>query len=315
MNLQQFVQNDNIEMLWDVISDEDIFKYLSQNIQYNIQQLFISNVKSFYENEKTTTNTLKDLNKKYILLILNHIKTTYPYKPTKIKIHDEENKQNQLNPINPMNPMNPMNINSQNEFITFEEIQNDRQNKFDKEYNKKQQEFENSMTIQKPPVPEFSDKDSDGPIKEMDKIIEQMQKQRNYEIEEFNRTYNSNVQTNNWLTPQETSLKNEKLNFDDNANDKNANNNNKKTVSFDNNDKINIYETPETNIQDNIHIQIHNDEEDMNIFSKLKMKTMDTNTTTEHKKEDKIIQLERKINKLDEKMDKILELISLFNNT
>ena len=44
MNLQQFVQNENIEMLWDVISDEDIFKYLSQNIQYNIQQLFINNV-------------------------------------------------------------------------------------------------------------------------------------------------------------------------------------------------------------------------------------------------------------------------------
>ena len=73
MNLQEFVQKHNIEMLWEVISDEDIFKYLSQNIQYNIQQLFINNVKSFYENEKTTTNTLTELNKKYILLILNHI--------------------------------------------------------------------------------------------------------------------------------------------------------------------------------------------------------------------------------------------------
>lgn len=304
MNLQQFVQNENIEMLWDVISDEDIFKYLSQNIQYNIQQLFIHNVKSFYENERTTTNTLKDLNKKYILLILNHIKTTYPYKPTKIKIHDEENTQKPMNSINQINP---------NELITFEELQNDRQNKFDKEYNKKQQEFENSMTIQKPPVPEFSDKDSDGPIKEMDKIIEQMQKQRNYEVEEFNRTYNSSDQTNNWLTPQETSVKTEKLNFHnqyDNHNDNNHNDN-KKSVSFDNNDKINIYETPETNIQDNIHIQIHNDEEDMNIFSKLKMKTMDVNTTTENTKEDKMIQLERKINQLDEKMDKILEWISL----
>lgn len=302
MNLQQFVQNENIEMLWDVISDEDIFKYLSQNIQYNIQQLFINNVKSFYENERTTTNTLKDLNKKYILLILNHIKTTYPYNPTKIKIHDEENTQNPMNSINQINP---------NELITFEELQNDRQNKFDKEYNKKQQEFENSMTIQKPPVPEFSDKDSDGPIKEMDKIIEQMQKQRNYEVEEFNRTYNSSEQTNNWLKPRETSVKNEKLNFN-NHYDKHNNNHNKKSVSFDNNDKINIYETPETNISDNITIQIHNnDEEDMNIFSKLKMKTMDTNTTTENKKEDKIIQLERKINQLDEKMDKILEWISL----
>jgi hypothetical protein len=287
MNLQQFVQNENIEMLWDVISDEDIFKYLSQNIQYNIQQLFINNVKGFYENERTTTNTLKDLNKKYILLILNYIKTTYPYKPTKIKIHDDESTQNQMNT---------------NELITFEEIQNDRQNKFDKEYTKKQQEFENSMTIQKPSVPDFSDKDSDGPIKEMDKIIEQMQKQRNYEVEEFNRTYNSSDQTNNWLTPQETSVKNEKLNF----------NYNKKSVSFDNNDKINIYETHETNILDNITIQNHNnDEEDMNIFSKLKMKTMDTKTTTENKKEDKIIQLESKINQLNEKMDKILELISL----
>ena len=316
MSLQQFIQKHNIEILWEVISDEDNFKFLTPNIQYNIQQVFINNIKSFYENEKNNSKSLTELNKKYILLILNYIKITYSNKLTKIKIYDEQIAQNNL---------------SQNELITFEEIQNDRHNKFDKQYTQKQQEFESSMTIPVPPVPEFLDKYNDGPIKEMDKIIEQMQKQRNYEVEELKRTHNSTQQTNNWLNPQETSVKNEKLNFNNDNNNNynkksvsfdnnNNNNNNKKTVSFDNNDLINIYETPDNNITD----KIYNDDEDINIFSKLKMKP--TFATTEiartslleitpndfiNHQEDKIIQIERKIIQLDEKMDKILEWISL----
>jgi len=190
MSVSLFNKKDNIKMLWDVVSDEDIFKFLTPDIQSKIYNLFLSNIQGFFEVERTKNNSLVDLNKKYILLILNHIKKTYPYQPSKIKIHNEP-------PVK--------------ELITYEEIQNDRKSQFEKDFSRRQEEFEDSMTIKPPPVPEFADKETDRPIKEMDKILKEMQAQRNYEVEQINRTYNTTNQLDNWLKPQETSLKGEKF--------------------------------------------------------------------------------------------------------
>ena len=186
-----FTKKNNIKMLWDVVSDEDLFRFLAPDIQSKIYTLFLNNIQGFFENERQKTNSLVDLNKKYILLILNHIKQTYPYQPSKIKIHNEP-------PVK--------------ELITFEEIQNDKKSQFEKDLSRRQQEFEDSMNIKAPPVPEFSDPEgkTDRPIKEMDKILKEMQIQRNYEVEQINRTYNASNQADNWLKPQETSLKTEK---------------------------------------------------------------------------------------------------------
>ena len=186
MSLKQFVQKENIQMLWDVVSDEDIFKFLSPDIQSKIYDVFTNNIKGFFEVEKTKNSSLVDTNKKYILLILNYIKQTYPYQPSKIKIHSEP-------PVK--------------ELITYEEIHNDRKSKFDKDFSKRQEEFEDFMTVKAPPVPEFADPvgKSDKPIKEMDKILKDMQAQRNYEVEQINRSYNpnnnpniNNNQADNW---------------------------------------------------------------------------------------------------------------------
>ena len=139
--------------------------------------------------------TLVDLNKKFILLILKFIKENYAQanKPSKITIYNEEPKK---------------------ELITYEEIQNEKKGQFEKDFIKRQEEFESFMTIKPPPVPEFIDKKKDEPIKDMEQILKEMKSQRNYEVEQIN-TSSSNLnkeQINNWLKPQETSLKNEKLN-------------------------------------------------------------------------------------------------------
>ena len=47
-------------MLWDVISDEDIFKFLSPDIQSKVYNLFINNIQGFYEVERTKINSLDD---------------------------------------------------------------------------------------------------------------------------------------------------------------------------------------------------------------------------------------------------------------
>jgi hypothetical protein len=188
MNINNFLHKENLNTLWDVISDEDIFKFLSRDIQSKIAELFTNNFKGFFEIEKTKSSSLVDVNKKYIMLILNHIKKTYTQQmPNKIKILDET-------PVK--------------EIITAEELHNERKSQFDKDLFKRQEEFENIMAVKAPPVPNFLDKYEDKPIGEMDKIIKEMTSKRNYDVEQI--TKNS-VVDDNWLKPQETSIKSEKI--------------------------------------------------------------------------------------------------------
>jgi hypothetical protein len=309
MSLKQFIQKDNIQMLWDVVSDEDIFKFLSPDIQSNVYNVFINNIQGFFEVEKTKTNSLVDMNKKFILLILNHIRKTYPYQPNKIKIHSEP-------PIK--------------QSITYEEIQNERKSQFDKEFSKKQEEFEDFMVVKSPPLPEFTEKQTDTPIKEMDKILKEMQAQRNYEVEQINRNYNSinnnpnnnpnNNQLDNWLKPQETSVKTEKFQPQEIKSEESQNysrfkflneiegnlslTNAKKNVSFSNNDQVNTFVSEPIS-----------EDEDNGLFSKLKkVNIKEDNITLQISEqtinEDRLVKLERNMMNLNEKMDKILALLS-----
>jgi hypothetical protein len=192
MSVNNFLSKENISTLWDVITDEDIFKFLSKDIQNKVLQVFTQNLKGFFDNEKIKTNLLMDMNKKYIILLLEHIKKIYPQQPNKIKIHDE---------IIPKSPK---------EAITYEEIHNDRKSQFDKDLNNRQEDFINAMSIKVPPVPDFTDKFVEEPIMEMDKIIKDMMVQRNYEIEVINKN-TSSTSNDSWLQSQETSIKKEKF--------------------------------------------------------------------------------------------------------
>ena len=308
MSVSSFNTTDNIKMIWDVISDEDIFTFLTPDIQGKIYNLFLNNIQGFFEVERKKTNLLVELNKKYIVLVLNHIKKTYPYQPNKIKIFNEKPQTKEL--------------------ITFEEIQNDRKSQFEKDFNRRQEEFDDSMTLKAPPLPEFSDKESDKPIKEMDKILKEMQAQRNYEVNQINRTYTTSNHVDNWLKPQETSLKTEK--FENNTekleepqnqsrfkflNDLNeidtslSPTNSKKNVTFSNTDIVTTFQEP--------------DEEDNNIFSKLKkvekkedniiLQIHEQNINGTNLNDDRIANLERNVTNLNEKIDKIISLLSQKN--
>lgn len=311
MSINDFVKKDNISMLWEVISDVDNFKFLKRDIQGNIYQLFLNNIQGFFENEKINTNSLVEINKKYIMLILNYINSNFNIQPSKITIHQEPVK----------------------ESITYEEIQNDRRNKFDRDLFRRQEDFDNFMTVKVPPVPEFSDKKTDSPIKGMDRILKEMQASRNYDIEQINRNQNSTTQLDNWLKSQETSLKSEKFVSETNAtqhytnsrfsflnitdNDTNEVTKDKKNVSFSNVQEIQTFDI--------------DDEEDANIF--LKLKTV-SNKKSENIKleiqeplqtqkppqiqnnfmdEDRIVNLEREVKNINIKMDKILELLTNHN--
>lgn len=289
MNINNFLHKENLTTLWDVISDEDIFKYLSRDIQSKIAQLFSNNVKGFFEIEKTKTNNLVDINKKYIMLILNHITKTYTQQmPNKIKILDEP-------PVK--------------DFITAEELHNERKTQFDKDLIKRQEEFEDIMVTKAPPVPNFLDKYEDKPIGEMDKIIKEMTSKRNYDVEQI--TKNS-VFDDNWLKSQETSIKSEKivkgpplineskfkyLNMDESAQSPI-----KKSVTWGNNS-----ETSDSEFEENIFKKLKKVKEPEIMTNNVNLKFEEINNNESN--DDKIRLLQSEVKTLNSKLDMIIELL------
>ena len=260
MSSAKFLDTENINTLWDVVSDEEIFKYLSRDIQKKIAQLFFENVQIFFNKEifnkeKSTQNTLIDLNKKYVLLILNYIKQTYPYEPNKIQILNES---------------------PEKEVITFEEIHNQRKSQFDKELQRVEKDFEESVAIKTPSIPNFLDKYDDQPITEMDKIIRDITIKRKYDIEQINNTNNlnnNNLNNNDWLKSQETSLKKDKLN--------------KKQVKWE---------------------EMEDKSNDINIFNKLKKISNESENISNES--EKISNLEQKIKLINNKIDLIINILN-----
>ena len=334
-NVTYFLNNENVKVLWDVIIDEDIIKRQSREYQENILNLFRSNIKGFYDVESQKTTSLVDMNKKYILLILNHANKQIAQnaqiaKPEyrKIKILDElpEKKANEL--------------------ITYEEIHNDKRSQFDKDLNKRQEEFTNAMSLQVPPVPKFTDNLEDGPIAEIEKAIKELTSQRNYDVEQISRNnnnnLNSNTNTDNWLTPQETSVKSDKLTQPINNNSRlkyikidNDNVENevitlnkrenvtspKKNVTWDlkpynysNEIKDVLSNEVSSEVCNEVRLtmeEIVNDdnEEDANIFKLLKKIDKSETTVIKDATDNKISILQNEVKSLNSKLDLILELL------
>ena len=289
MNINNFLHKENLNTLWDVISDEDIFKFLSRDIQSKVAELFSNNFKGFFEIEKTKTSSLVDINKKYIMLILNHIKKTYTQQmPNKIKILDET---------------------PSKEIITAEELHNERKSQFDKDLFKRQEEFENIMVVKSPPVPNFLDKYEDKPIGEMDKIIKEMTSKRNYDVEQI--TKNS-VIDDNWLKPQETSIKSEKitkepqqinesrfkyLNIDSQQQSPT-----KKNVTWGNNT-----ETSDSELEENLFKKLKKVKEPERELDNINLNFVELNNNVSN--EDKIKELQSEVKQLNSKLDMIIELL------
>jgi hypothetical protein len=253
------------------------------------------------------------------MLVLNHsnkvIKNSMSTEIKKIKISNET----------------PNNV---NELITYEEIQNDRRSQFDKDLNKRQEEFTNSMSLPVPPVPKFTDSLDDGPISEMEKAIQEITAKRNYDVEQINRNNNNliaNSNVDNWLKPQETSVKTDKF-----VQPIQNNNGNKlKYIKIDNSELDNsIYqnqvidlgnkeqESPKKNVTwgknefynkneaNGIKLEIEeiekdNDNDNDNNIFKLFKKIPSKQETTE----EKISLLQQDVKNLNNKIDMILELL------
>lgn len=334
MSIELFLEKTNVYLLWDVLIDEPMIKQIcNSQIKINeLKMIFESNIKAFYLRENKNCNTLVDLNKKYILLLINYI----------IKLNDQNsdelNKQKTV-PYQEKNMPSPHIQTSQTSQtsqtfkkitihqdeiinqppITYEEIHNERLSKFEKDLNKRQEEFSNAMALPLPPVPNFNDK-LDQPMSEIELEIKRIQEQRNYDIEIINKNYNSgsNFTNSTWLASQETSIKTEKLNLNS-LNSAIKNNNvindvNEKHISWSKENKF--YEPSESfEIKENTG-ELYNEN---NLFNKLKK--ININHNTDNNKDNTTINLQNQLDdvknelsNLNNKINMILEKINTTNN-
>lgn len=181
---KNFLNKDNVELIWEVISDENIFEP-GKNHQ-DIHDYFIEQLRLFTQRNGKSSD-LVEMNKKFIENFLQKIKQPHQ----------------QQQPL-------------ANQFVTAQDIQTERKNKFDVELHQKRSEFDSAMNITIPEKPTFTDNVKDEPIgNNMEMLIAQTLAQRNLELENIHSAnqLQSTDQMRQFLKPQETSIKSEKTPF------------------------------------------------------------------------------------------------------
>jgi hypothetical protein len=192
INLNDFVNNNNMNVLWEILTEQE--ETIGQS-----QDEFYKNAVIFYHHEKYKTNYLIEMNKKFIIEMIKFSKQQ------KQKQFNQQNQQNQNQVYKKIKIHEEL-----KEPITYEEIQKEKKNKFDMELKERQNDFTNALSTPVPPIPNFKDNNNYDalPISELDKEIKRLQEQRKYDIDNMR---HPNPEINNeWLKTIET--KTEKIN-------------------------------------------------------------------------------------------------------
>ncbi len=241
-----FLSQNNAQLLWEVLLEDPNVNKANPQIINKFMEVFKTNLFTFYNTDKNRTNDLVNMNKSFLKSIIpvfnKYSQTNQPQQEfKKIKIGEDIQ-----------------------DFYKIEDIRDQRQNNFEKELSLKINDFENLIKPKMPPPIDFSDKKEDEKINNINLLIEETIAKRNYDIQQIqNSMMNTGDKSEDWLKSQNTSIKADKMQFDDVRE--------KKTLTWDednirniNNDKF--YDNNQ-NIASNSKYQ--NQEESI-FFSKLK---------------------------------------------
>jgi len=308
MSTNDFLTKQNVDLLWEVIIDDDLFKNKPKELINQIGSIFRQNLRGFNEAEKINSSNLMSMNKRFIGLILNHSRSII------------------------ISNKNPTTVQKQKELITSTDLQTERMSQFEKDLSQRQTEFTNAMSLPVPPVPKFSDNKLDDPIGEMELEIKKVLEQRNYDIEQVSKNLNKS-NADSWLKPQETSLKSEKITPQNKVNLNNnssSSSNSLKYIKIDNtnientiikNDIIDLSQKKHISWEDdNINLQFFEEENRENrenkvieddIFKKLKKiePQTDVSSNMNININDRMDILEDKLEGLNSKIDLLIKLL------
>ena len=200
-NLQQFKTVKNINMLWEVLLDELNISKQNTSLTANVRSVFESNINPFLARANPNSG-LMNLNKIFLTQIVAAVNRLFPN-------------------INQQPPVKLINISDEiinSEPYKVEDIHTARQTEFESQVNQRRSEFDNLVTVKKPKEVDFSDKADISKIKEMEALIAETIAKRNFDIEQINTNMNMSTNMNantgqtpdEWLKPNNTSLRTEK---------------------------------------------------------------------------------------------------------
>jgi hypothetical protein len=187
-----FNTNKNIELLWEVLLDENHVKSINDIERKKLYDLFNNHRKLFYEKEKENTSSLVTMNKKFLAFFIQFVNS---------KIQDNL-------------------LLQKSNVYKKEDLQMQKQTKFQKDLAEKKMDFENMINYNKPPELDFSEKIEETKIKGMDELIAKTIEQRNYEISQIqNTTYNNlDILPEQWLKTSLPIVNNKNTNTNTNIN-------------------------------------------------------------------------------------------------
>ena len=198
-NNSQFLSNENLSVLFEVIVDE-YKNYILDKNSFNIA--FNEMVQMFYYNQiKSGTQIIHDIvmmNKKFISFISLRLEQKFNIQRQQRNTGSNNNDPNNNNNNNRSNPIitkNNNNIKSNNvqvQPVTSEDIKNERLEQFDKELSIKQNEFKNAFNSNIPETPNFTSP-LDKPISEIDVLTKKKLAERENEIQSIYNSINNKV--------------------------------------------------------------------------------------------------------------------------
>lgn len=184
--MNNFMNPENIQVLWEVLLDEPSFKNNSREEIQSKMNYFNNEIKLFYNTQINGTNkpqSLIQMNQTFLKAVLQSFGT-----------------QNQPQYSIQQSPK---------QLYTASDLQEERRNQFEMQLSKKKQDFDDSMILKKPPVPDFADATRNENTTSMEALLAQALEQRNMELNQIQNTISTALSSSDWLKPKETSMKSE----------------------------------------------------------------------------------------------------------
>jgi hypothetical protein len=166
-----YVVSENQELLWNVISKnsyiQTFFSKYNPDTKVNWFKTIVSKFYDQYRNQKLTVNDLNRVNKETISYMIQNIR------------EQTNTSSNPTSPINDTNAVQPVNSYAIN---TPPIVTNNRQELYANQFEQRQSEYAAMTKRNIPDDVNFTENNDDGVIENMDTLVQQQLKQREYDM-------------------------------------------------------------------------------------------------------------------------------------
>lgn len=199
-----FVKEDNINLLWTIITNTSAFKTSISNngaeSQQKLRSYYIQHVRTFVEENIYDTSSIVEFNKKFISYF---IKKFQPSSGENINTASTINNNSNTAEVQKLQIDNNSNLGKN--AITIEELKTERLSEFETRYQKIQNDFDVYRKTEVPDGIDFSDKNRDRPINdnEFQQQVSTTTKERKTQETIFSNNIDDHTQAMKWLNLKE----------------------------------------------------------------------------------------------------------------